>query len=69
VVLICPASVYLNWRLLSSSRPSVAPSMFMCQSSGVDSLVLARFRFAVPVCAAVDIEMSEKRLPVDLARL
>jgi hypothetical protein len=36
---------------------------------GVDSLVVVRFRFAVPVGCAVDMEISEKRLPVDLARL
>jgi hypothetical protein len=41
----------------------------MCQPSGVDSRVLVRFRFAVPVWCAADMEMSENRLPVDLARL
>ena len=41
----------------------------MFQSTGVDSLVLSRFRFAAPKLAVLDMEMSEKRLPVDLARL
>lgn len=31
--------------------------------------MLVRFRFAVPACRAVDIETSEKRLPVDFVRL
>jgi hypothetical protein len=43
--------------------------MFMFQSTGVDSLVLCRFLFVVPLNAVLDIDISEYRLPVDFAKL